>query len=118
RSSPMVYGPARAAGVSTASFLNPPPGVVRAAARPRPMTSLLASASRLTQEALTGKRWSAASQDWQEDAWDMLDLVGEQRFLTNTLANRLSQARLYVGRIDGRSEERRVGKECRAGRAR
>ena len=97
----MVYGPARAAGVSTASFLNPPPGVVRAAARPRPMTSLLASASRLTQEALTGKRWSAASQDWQEDAWDMLDLVGEQRFLTNTLANRLSQARLYVGRIDG-----------------
>lgn len=64
------------------------------------MSSLMASAARLTKEALEGRRWSAASQDWQEDAWDMLDLVGEQRFLTNTLANRLSQARLYVGRLD------------------
>ena len=92
-----LYGPAAAAGVSTASMLHPPP--VRAVGSPKPMTTLLASASRLTSEALKGRRWSAANQDWQEDAWDMLDLVGEQRFLTNTLANRLSQALLYVGRV-------------------
>src|SRR5690606_31406609 len=97
----MVYGPARAAGVSTASFLNPPPAVVRAAARPPPITCLPAPATRPRQEHLTATRWSAARQDWQEDAWVTLDLVGEQRCLTNTPANRLSQARLYVGRIDG-----------------
>lgn len=99
------YGPAAAAGVgSSTTLLNPPPGQVRLTAqakKPAPMTSLMASASRLTQEALKAKRWSASNQDWQEDAWDMLDLVGEQRFLANTLASRLSQARLYVGRLTG-----------------
>src|SRR5690606_38379637 len=37
--------------------------------------------------------------EWQADAWDMYDLIGEQRFLANTLAGRASQARLYVGRL-------------------
>src|SRR5690625_5540465 len=35
--------------------------------------------------------------DWQSDAWDLFDLVGEQRFLATTLAGRLSQAGFYVG---------------------
>src|SRR5699024_10532872 len=30
---------------------------------------------------------------------DMYDLVGEQRFLASTLANRMSQARFYVGTL-------------------
>ena len=65
--------------------------------RPTPLTSLVASARRISSEQLEGRSFNV-SQDWQEDAWEMFDLVGEHRYLTTTLAGRLSQARLYVGR--------------------
>jgi hypothetical protein len=68
--------------------------------KPRPLTSLVASARRLTAATISGgsfKRTTAAS--WQEDAWEMYDLVGEERFLAATLANRMSQARLFVGKM-------------------
>lgn len=67
--------------------------------KPQPLGSLAAAATRLTQKKLRksdGKK-SSAAQAWQEDAWDMHDLVGEERFLTHTLANRMGQARFYVG---------------------
>lgn len=85
----------------------PGTGPHRPAPKPlhRPLTSLLASARRLTNSDLSnllGKRYSVANSDrqWQDEAWNMYDLVGEQRFLVNTLAGRLSQARLFVGKID------------------
>ncbi len=68
--------------------------------KPYPMTSLVSSARRLTAKSLEGgtfRRSTAAS--WQEDAWEMYDLVGEQRFLASTLANRMGQAKLYVGKM-------------------
>lgn len=34
---------------------------------------------------------------WQEEAWEMLDVVGEQQYLVSTLASQLSRADLYVG---------------------
>ena len=68
---------------------------------PRPLSSIVASARRLTGKDLESSNGSRSKvvqhQDWQEDAWDMFDLVGEQRFLVTTLAGRLSQARFYVG---------------------
>lgn len=67
--------------------------------KPAPLRSLAAAATRLTAKKLRksdGKK-SSAAQAWQEDAWDMHDLVGEERFLTHTLANRMGQARFYVG---------------------
>jgi hypothetical protein len=67
--------------------------------RPRPLASLVASARRLTSQTIS--RAGATAKGWQEDAWEMFDLVGEQRFLATTLANRMSQARLYVGAYDG-----------------
>jgi hypothetical protein len=75
--------------------------------RPKPMSSLVASAKRLTSETLRNRtfRSSMTSLGWQEDAWEMYDLVGEQRFLATTLANRLSQARFFVGRIDSEPNE-------------
>lgn len=76
--------------VGTLEALEPVP-------RPHPLTSLVASARRVTQKQLQGRMFQA-SQDWQTDAWEMFDLVGEHRYLTTTLAGRLSQARLYVGR--------------------
>jgi len=67
--------------------------------RPRPLGSLLASAQRLTAQKLKATNRSSSGKNWQEDAWEMYDLVGEERFLANTLAGRMSQARLFVGRV-------------------
>jgi hypothetical protein len=69
----------------------------RSPARPAPLASLVASARRLTSKTMT--RAGSTAKSWQEDAWEMYDLVGEQRFLASTLAGRLSQARLYVGEV-------------------
>lgn len=67
--------------------------------RPRPL-GLTASAQRLTSTNIAGGANRAGkTSEWQADAWDMYDLIGEQRFLANTLAGRASQARLYVGRL-------------------
>lgn len=67
--------------------------------RPAPLTTLMASAQRLTQQKLERRSGIPRQSQWQEDAWDMYDLVGEERFLATTLANRVAQARLYVGRL-------------------
>jgi len=67
--------------------------------RPTPL-GLTASAQRLTSTNVAGgPNRAGKAGEWQTDAWDMYDLVGEQRFLANTLAGRASQARLYVGRL-------------------
>ncbi|AWY06028.1 portal protein [Microbacterium phage RobsFeet] len=69
-------------------------------ARPRPMQSLVAAATRLTSETLgRGRGRRASAEGWQEDAWEMYDLVGELRFVTNLLANQQAKARFYVGTI-------------------
>lgn len=66
---------------------------------PRPLGTLLAAAQRLTSKTIkdTPATSRPKAQGWQSDAWDMYDLVGEQRFLLTTLANRCSQARFFVG---------------------
>jgi hypothetical protein len=87
------------AGVSTAGQLNVPTSKQVSPSRPRPLQSLTASAQRLTSEHITARSGFGKAEAWQEDAWEMFDLVGEQRFLSTTLGNRLSQARMYVGRV-------------------
>lgn len=83
---------------STAASLNPTEMVVPL--KPRPLNSLLAAATRITSHSVGGPaRRHGASDGWQADAWDTYDQVGEQRFLASTLANRMSQARLFVGRL-------------------
>lgn len=64
---------------------------------------ILASARRLTGEDVKGRNKTTTASatsvaGWQEEAWELLDLVGEQRFLANTLAGQISRANLYVGR--------------------
>ena len=67
---------------------------------PKPMASLVAAAARLTNSHLArGRGRRASAEGWQEDAWEMYDLVGELRFVTNLLANQASKARFYVGTI-------------------
>lgn len=67
----------------------------------RPLDSLAAAASRLTAKKIkrSKKTRGFSAEGWQEDAWDMYDLVGEQRFLASTLANRMAQARFFVGKL-------------------
>ena len=68
--------------------------------RPQPLSTLMASAQRLTNQEIKGGSFrKTVSQQWQEDAWDMYDLVGEERFLASTLAGRMAQAQLYVGTL-------------------
>lgn len=52
------------------------------------------------------------AQEWQQEAWDYYDLVGELHFLVNTLAGQLSRAVLYVGyQEDFNAEPERVEDE-------
>lgn len=81
----------------------PPVNLTRSAADSA--QGIAASARRLTGEDLGGKNKSTLAgagtvQPWQVEAWELLDLVGEQYFLMNILANRASQAALYVGKTD------------------
>lgn len=70
-----------------------------AAQQPLASGSVTAAATRLTKKHISPRR-TAVSQDWQDEAWEMYDQVGEQRFLASTLAGRVSQARLFVGKYD------------------
>jgi hypothetical protein len=75
------------------------------AVHPRPLESLIASAKRITSQQIRRTGWSG-SQSWQEDAWEMFDLVGELRFLATTLSLRMGKARLYVGQLpEDRTED-------------
>lgn len=65
-------------------------GVVAAARR---LTGADATSRNPNRKGSAGK-----AAEWQEEAWELLDLIGEQRFLASTLAGRMSQAALYVGR--------------------
>lgn len=65
----------------------------------KPLGSLTAAATRLSKKKISPRRSSVAD-DWQDEAWQMYDQVGEQRFLASTLAGRVSQARLFVGRYN------------------
>ncbi|QHB37006.1 portal protein [Microbacterium phage Matzah] len=70
--------------------------------RARPMqNSLVASAARVTSATIKDTRGNArgSTDSWQEDAWEMYDLVGEMRFLVNVLASQASKARFYVGTL-------------------
>ena len=68
--------------------------------KPRPLVSITASAQHLTSKNVKGTSFrKTTGGEWQADAWEMYDLIGEQRFLANTLAGRASQARLFVGRL-------------------
>lgn len=46
----------------------------------------------------------AAKNGWQAEAWDLYDLVGEERYLADTLANTIGRAKLYVGTVSDQDE--------------
>src|SRR5690606_1197590 len=80
-----------------------------------PLSTLVASAKRLSETDVKTKKkrtGGSGTSSWQEDAWDMFDLVGEQRFLATNLAGQLAKAHLYVGRVTpGADAPERVNEE-------
>ena len=60
--------------------------------RPHPLNSLVAAARKISGARM--KRAVAAG--WQDEAWDLYDEVGELRFVTNSLANSISRARVFA----------------------
>nr|DAI64392.1 MAG TPA: portal protein [Caudoviricetes sp.] len=68
------------------------------------LKGITASANRITTTKIAARSQSqigstGETSEWQVEAWQMLDEVGEQRFLAHTLAGRMSQATLYVGKL-------------------
>lgn len=72
---------------------------------PRPLASITASAARIRAAQVSRGGGSSSTADWQAEAWDMYDLVGEQHFLADTLSGRLAQAKFYVGKLPRNSTE-------------
>lgn len=97
--------------MSTASYLRPedipislrmiPPEVESLTPRPLPLQTLTAAATRITSAQLKSIRTNrtGSGSSWQGEAWEMFDLVGEHRFLNETVARRTAQARLFVGKL-------------------
>lgn len=83
---------------STAGRLEVSPEGMLVPERPRPLASLTAAAMRLTSRSIR-KHTRKTANGRQAEAWEMFDLVGEEHFLATTLAKRMAQARLFVGRI-------------------
>lgn len=85
-------------GRSRAETPRPPQNLV-SVSRPRPVNSLVAAARRITAKDL-GDRYARKNtrQAWQDDAWDMFDLVGEHHYLITNLANKTKQAYLFAGK--------------------
>lgn len=102
---PLLEGP-----TSSASLLTPSveqiQASLRARPRPKPLGSIIASASKISKKKVSdpGYRKALIGQTWQEDAWAMYDLVGELRFLTDTLASRSSKAHFFVGEVTEQGE--------------
>lgn len=62
--------------------------------------ALKASAARIVGQTVDRVfNLSTAKGGWQAEAWDLYDLVGEQRYIVDTLANTIGRAKLYVGRV-------------------
>lgn len=76
------------------------PVVVPIVEKPQPLNTLLASAHRITSTSVKRSQPRSSAESWQADAWEMYDLVGEQRFLASTIAGRMAQARFYVGELN------------------
>jgi len=63
--------------------------------------AFLAAARKIATTKVTRSRVSDGSQE----AWDLRDLVGEVRFITNTVASKGSRAKLFVARVPANLED-------------
>lgn len=92
--------------MSTLTELNPAGPTPPLRPSPLPLRSAIAAAAtRMNARKIERIGFRGGSEGWQEDAWDMYDLVGEQRYLARTLAARMGQARFFVARLPEDSTE-------------
>lgn len=88
----------------------PRPPRTRPGAAPTALWGQIGRALRASAARIMGRKvdrtvnFAAAKGGWQAEAWDLYDLVGEERYLADTLANTIGRARLYVGRVSDQDE--------------
>lgn len=56
-------------------------------------------------QASSWKTWKFGNRDWQIEGWRLYDIVPEHRFLANWIGDSVSQARLYVTKVNETGEE-------------
>src|SRR6266542_433203 len=67
--------------------------------------ALRASAARIVGQTVDRVfNFSTQKGGWQSEAWDLYDLVGEQRYIVDTIANTIGRARLYVGHVSDQDD--------------
>ena len=71
----------------------------------RMVQSIQASAARIVARTMDRTfTLKGSTSGWQAEAWDMYDLVGEQRYIVDTIGNTIGRARLYIGRVSDQDE--------------
>lgn len=74
--------------------------------RPRPKRAVTAATATVSlDKSGAWATWRFGNREWQIEAWRLYDIVGELRFLASWIGDSVSQARLYVTRIDETGEE-------------
>lgn len=76
-----------------------------APAVPAPRAVTAATASVVLGRGSAWATWRFGNLDWQIEAWRLYDIVGELRFLASWIGDSVSQARMYVTKIDETGEE-------------
>jgi hypothetical protein len=62
--------------------------------------AIVASAVRITNKTVASTSFRRTTHEsWQDDGWSMYDLVPELRFVSTTLAQRTSKAKLFIGQV-------------------
>jgi len=52
-----------------------------------------------------GTKLEVKPSEWQNEAWNLYDVIGASRFVANTVANAVSRCRLYIARLDPETGE-------------
>lgn len=77
----------------------------RVAPVPSPRAVTAATATVILGQGSAWATWKFGNRDWQIEAWRLYDIVGELRFLASWIGDSVSQARLYVTKVDETGEE-------------
>lgn len=66
--------------------------------RARSRSSMVAAATAL--HGRPGTKLEVKPTEWQNEAWNLYDVIGASRFVANTVANAVSRCRLYIAKLD------------------
>lgn len=71
---------------------------------PRPLTASAARVDLKNKKELDAISKRRQADQWQQEAWDYFDLIGEIKYSANLVANVMSRINIYAGFVDDSSE--------------